>query len=106
MREIAEARHPPDKARILAAHLRETTARSADIQTVIESAAATDAEQRTLRADLSIEHAATDCGGTRDPGPTAVWSASGAGVSMSSRTGCAETLYAQPMARPAGSRTH
>jgi TetR/AcrR family transcriptional regulator of autoinduction and epiphytic fitness len=44
VRDIADARRPRDKARILAAHLRETNARTADIQSVIESAAATDAE--------------------------------------------------------------
>lgn len=83
VRQMAETRHPRDKARILAAHFREATARSADIQSVIESAAATDAEmaalwdtlmdqlirgmtmavtalrqQNALRTDLNIEHAA------------------------------------------------
>jgi TetR/AcrR family transcriptional regulator, regulator of autoinduction and epiphytic fitness len=48
VRQITAARHPRDKARILAAHFRETTARSADIQSVIESAAATDADMAAL----------------------------------------------------------
>jgi TetR/AcrR family transcriptional regulator, regulator of autoinduction and epiphytic fitness len=83
VRHIAQSRDPRDKARIMAAHFRETNARSADIQTVIESAAATDADmavlwntlmdqlirgmtmavtalrkQNALRADLTIEQAA------------------------------------------------
>jgi AcrR family transcriptional regulator len=48
VRHIAEARRPRDKARILAAHLRETNTRTAEIQGVIESAAATDTEIAAL----------------------------------------------------------
>lgn len=81
--EIAAAGDPREKARIFAAHLRETTARTADVQSVIESAAATDTDmaelweklmnqlsqgmtmavtglraQGALRADLTLERAA------------------------------------------------
>lgn len=48
VRRIATARDPRDKARILAAHLRATNARTADIQSVIESAAASDADMAAL----------------------------------------------------------
>ena len=83
VRQIAEADDPREKARIMAAHVRETNARSADIQAVIESAAGTDAdiaalwdrlmrqlihgmtmaatalrEQDALRADLTIARGA------------------------------------------------
>ncbi len=50
--EIAAASDPREKARIFAAHLRETTARTADVQGVIESAAATDADMAQLWAEL------------------------------------------------------
>jgi TetR/AcrR family transcriptional regulator, regulator of autoinduction and epiphytic fitness len=48
VQEIAAATKARDKARILAAHFREATARSADVQSVIEAAAATDAEMAAL----------------------------------------------------------
>lgn len=48
VRRIAEAGDPRDKARILAANLRATNARTADIQSVIESAAANDADMAAL----------------------------------------------------------
>src|SRR6266536_1894005 len=51
-REIAAASDPREKARIFAAHLRETTARTAAVQGVIESAAATDADMAQLWTEL------------------------------------------------------
>jgi AcrR family transcriptional regulator len=52
VREIAEAPDARTKARILAAHFRETAPRTADVQSVIESAAATDADMAALWAKL------------------------------------------------------
>jgi TetR/AcrR family transcriptional regulator of autoinduction and epiphytic fitness len=52
VRHIAEARRARDKARIFAAHLREANERTADIQIVIESAAATDADMAALWKSL------------------------------------------------------
>jgi TetR/AcrR family transcriptional regulator of autoinduction and epiphytic fitness len=48
VRQIADAHDPREKARIMAAHLRETNARTADIQSVIESAATTDTDMAAL----------------------------------------------------------
>lgn len=48
VREIAAASDPRVKASILAAHLRETNARTADIQAVIESAATVDVDMEVL----------------------------------------------------------
>jgi TetR/AcrR family transcriptional regulator of autoinduction and epiphytic fitness len=48
VQEIAAASDARDKARILAAHFRQATSRSADVQSVIEAAAATDAEMAAL----------------------------------------------------------
>jgi TetR/AcrR family transcriptional regulator of autoinduction and epiphytic fitness len=52
VRDIVEAPDGRTKARLLAAHFRETNARTADVQSVIESAAATDADMAALWATL------------------------------------------------------
>lgn len=124
--EIAAARDPREKARIFAAHLRETAARTADVQTVIESAAATDPDmaqlwdtlmgqlirgmtmavtslhaQGALRPDLTIERAADRLWWYAGP-----WAYRGLvlarGWSLDEyEAWLAETLYTQLMTLPA-----
>jgi TetR/AcrR family transcriptional regulator of autoinduction and epiphytic fitness len=55
VQEIAAAPDGRTKARLFAAHLRETNARTADVQSVIESAAATDADMAALWAKLMAQ---------------------------------------------------
>jgi TetR/AcrR family transcriptional regulator, regulator of autoinduction and epiphytic fitness len=130
VRHIADARDPRDKARILAAHLRDTNARTADIQTVIESAADADADtaalwntlmeqlirgmtmaatalrqQHALRADLTIEQAADRLWWYAGP-----WAYRGLvmtrGWSLDEfEDWLAETLYTQLMTPPPAART-
>ncbi len=52
VRQIAQAQEPREKYRIFAAHMRETNARTAAVQGVIESAAATDPDMAELWAKL------------------------------------------------------
>jgi AcrR family transcriptional regulator len=130
VRQIAEARHPQDKARILAAHFRQTAARSADINGVIEVAATTDPdiaalwdtlmnqlirgmtmavtalhEQNALRADLSITQAADRLWWYAGP-----WTYRGLvtrrGWSLDEfENWLTETLYTQLMVQPPANKT-
>ena len=129
VQKVADAADPWDKAQILAAHFRETTARSADIQTVIEAAATTDADiaelwnklldqlirgmtmavtalrkQNALRADLTIKQAADRLWWYAGP-----WAYRGLvdtrGWSLTEfETWLAETLYTQLMVEPKHAR--
>jgi AcrR family transcriptional regulator len=130
VRQIADARHPWDKARILAAHFRQTAARSADIHGVIEVASTTDPdiaalwdtlmnqlirgmtmavtalhEQNALRADLSITQAADRLWWYAGP-----WTYRGLvtrrGWSLDEfENWLTETLYTQLMVQPPANKT-
>jgi TetR/AcrR family transcriptional regulator, regulator of autoinduction and epiphytic fitness len=129
VQDIADAKEPHDKARIFAAHLREANARTAGIQSVIESAAATDAEMATLwnslmeqlvrgmtmavtalrkqgalRADLTIKQAADRLWWYAGP-----WAYRGLVVTRGwsldeFESWLAETIYTQIMVAPAKAR--